>query len=121
MAAYPKKDPANPAVAKVSVSGADKSLAIVMECAMTNQFKKSNNLRKARNNDILRKLQNGEPLSSFNSQSSWFPPRPVIEKDPEAVKKLYGAQPDRRLQRSEEINREQTDEVKLAAQPLKLA
>ncbi len=69
---------------------------------MIDLFKKTQNLRKARNAEILRKLDNGESISSFNSQSSWFPPRPVIEKDPTAVKRLYGAKPDKRLSHSDE-------------------
>lgn len=53
-------------------------------------FSKVQCLRKERNADIIRRMNNGEQLSSFNSYSSWFPPRPVIEKDPKAVSELYG-------------------------------
>ncbi len=54
-------------------------------------------LRKARNADILRRMEDNQALSSFNSQASWFPPRPIVEKDPTAIKKLYGTEVDRRL------------------------
>ncbi len=52
--------------------------------------RRSKSLRKERNSEVVRRMRNGEQLSSFNSQSSWFPPRPVIEKDPSALEKLYG-------------------------------
>ncbi|NRA66271.1 MAG: hypothetical protein HRU19_17425 [Pseudobacteriovorax sp.] len=47
-------------------------------------------LRKERNSDVIRRMKNGDQLSSFNSYSSWFPPRPIISKDADAVKELYG-------------------------------
>lgn len=47
-------------------------------------------LRKSRNADVLKRMKEGESLNSFDSNSSWFPPRPMVEKDPDAVKKLYG-------------------------------
>jgi hypothetical protein len=47
-------------------------------------------LRRSRNQEIIKRMKQGEPLSSFSSADSWFPPRPRIEKDPEAVKRLYG-------------------------------
>merc|ERR1712176_732278 len=50
-------------------------------------------LRKERNSDVIRRMKNGDQLSSFNSYSSWFPPRPIIEKDSSAVKDLYGTTP----------------------------
>lgn len=45
--------------------------------------------RKQHNKKVLKKMEKGESLSSFNSQSSWFPPRPIIKKDKKAVEKLY--------------------------------
>lgn len=51
---------------------------------------KSRNLRKERNADILRRMRNGEQLASFNSYASWFPPRPIIQKDIHALQELYG-------------------------------
>lgn len=52
---------------------------------------RSKSLRKERNNELVRRMRGGEQLSSFNSFSSWFPPRPTIEKDSGALEKLYGA------------------------------
>jgi hypothetical protein len=48
-------------------------------------------LRKERNQEILRKMRAGESLTSFDSQASWFPERPKIEKNLEAIQKLYGS------------------------------
>ena len=49
--------------------------------------------RREHNRDLIRRMRNGEPLTSFDSQSSWFPPRPTIEKDNDAIAKLYGGEP----------------------------
>ena len=51
---------------------------------------KSRNLRKERNAELLRRMRNGEQLASFNSYASWFPPRPIIQKDIHALQELYG-------------------------------
>jgi hypothetical protein len=45
--------------------------------------------RAKRNRDIIRRKQQGDPLQGVSSET-WFPPRPLIKKDEEAVKKLYG-------------------------------
>jgi hypothetical protein len=52
--------------------------------------KKTVDARKEHNADLIRRMRNGENLYSFDSAASWYPPRPVIAKDPEAVKSLYG-------------------------------
>jgi hypothetical protein len=57
---------------------------------MSDQKKSLDQIRKERNLEILRKMKAGESLSSFDSHSSWFPNRPKIEKDPNAIKVLYG-------------------------------
>ncbi len=54
-------------------------------------------LRKKRNNDILVRMDEGDSLSSFKSYASWFPPRPVLDKDPKAIIRLYGDPVDKRL------------------------
>ena len=51
---------------------------------------KSRNLRKERNAELLRRMRGGEQLASFNSYASWFPPRPIIQKDMHALQELYG-------------------------------
>lgn len=44
--------------------------------------------RRARNQDILRRLHNGESLIG-NPASTWFPERPSIKKDPKLIAALY--------------------------------
>lgn len=46
-------------------------------------------IRKKHNKDLLRRMQAGESLKAFDSSSSWFPPRPVIRKDQDAIRRLY--------------------------------
>ena len=47
--------------------------------------------RKRHNEQLIRRMKSGEPLWSYDSKASWFPPRPMIEKDPEAIKRLYAS------------------------------
>lgn len=58
---------------------------------------KSEQIRRERNADLLRRMQNGEKLSSFSSADSWYPPRPIAEKDRGAIQELYGTDVDERL------------------------
>jgi len=46
--------------------------------------------RKKHNDDLLRRFKKGENILNYNSSDTWFPPRPVIKKDKDLVKKLYG-------------------------------
>ena len=55
--------------------------------------KKKEDIRKKHNSEILNKMKGGDPLTSFNSMDSWFPPRPKIEKDKELMGKLYSDTP----------------------------
>lgn len=43
-----------------------------------------------RSQEIAREVKDGlyQP-AAFNKEESWWPQRPLIEKDPEAIKKLY--------------------------------
>lgn len=50
---------------------------------------KLNIMRKKHNQELINKMRNGESLRSFDSQASWFPPRPVLKKDEEAMSRLY--------------------------------
>lgn len=45
--------------------------------------------RREHNQDLLRRMRSGESLRTVDSRSSWFPPRPIIEKDQEAISRLY--------------------------------
>ena len=50
------------------------------------------NKRRLHNKEILHKMSRGESLNRFDSQKSWFPPRPIIKKDQVGMKKLYASQ-----------------------------
>lgn len=45
--------------------------------------------RKKNNQDIVKRMREGDSLTSFNSVGSWFPPRPVIKKDKNAMFKIH--------------------------------
>ena len=45
--------------------------------------------RQRHNAELIQKMRDGESLTSFDAMSSWFPPRPTIEKDKRAIEKLY--------------------------------
>jgi len=45
--------------------------------------------RKDLNENILRRLKAGEALQE-PSFLTWYPPRPIIQKDKDAIKNLYG-------------------------------
>lgn len=60
--------------------------------------KPTNDSRKRHNEQLIRRMKSGEPLWSYDSKASWFPPRPMIEKDPEAIKRLYSEGNDSRSQ-----------------------
>ena len=47
-------------------------------------------LRRERNTELVQRMRQGEQLSSFNSFASWYPPRPIIQKDCGAIEQLYG-------------------------------
>jgi hypothetical protein len=47
--------------------------------------------RREHNQDLLRRMRSGESLRTVDSRASWFPPRPIIQKDQEAISKLYSA------------------------------
>jgi hypothetical protein len=46
--------------------------------------------RKEMNEDIIRRLKAGEALQD-RASLTWFPPRPLIEKDKDEIKNLYGS------------------------------
>lgn len=59
---------------------------------MNDFSKKSRNasdLRKQHNGDLIRRMRNGESLNAIDSKASWFPPRPVIEKDKSEMARVY--------------------------------
>jgi hypothetical protein len=52
-------------------------------------FKNDQDQRKAHNEQLVRRMKSGEALWAYDSKASWFPPRPIIEKDRDAIKRLY--------------------------------
>ena len=46
--------------------------------------------RKFHNQDLIRRMRNGESLSAIDSKASWYPPRPNIKKDAKEMARLYG-------------------------------
>ncbi|MEY4630503.1 MAG: hypothetical protein RIQ81_623 [Pseudomonadota bacterium] len=51
----------------------------------------SDRRRQDHNRQLLEKMASGQPLWAFDSNASWFPPRPLVQKDPKAIEKLYGS------------------------------
>jgi hypothetical protein len=57
---------------------------------MNDQSKKNaSDLRKQHNSDLIRRMRNGEPLNTVDSKASWYPPRPLIEKDKAEMERVY--------------------------------
>lgn len=55
-------------------------------------FKNKRDLRRQHNAELIRRMRNGESLTSFDSKASWYPPRPIIQKDKAEMARLYGSQ-----------------------------
>lgn len=51
----------------------------------------SSEIRRSHNNDLIRRMRGGESLTAIDSKASWFPPRPIIQKDKSEMTRLYGA------------------------------
>jgi hypothetical protein len=52
--------------------------------------KDGDKLRKERNKEVLDKYRRGESLSAVPPDATFFPPRPIIRKSAEDIKRLYG-------------------------------
>ena len=48
-----------------------------------------NDRRTAHNDQLIDRMRRGDSLWAFDSQSSWFPPRPIIKKDAQMINMLY--------------------------------
>ena len=55
-------------------------------------FKNTRDLRRQHNSELIRRMRNGESLTSFDSKASWYPPRPIIQKDKSEMARLYDSQ-----------------------------
>lgn len=47
-------------------------------------------LRKLHNEKLIELMKQGFSCNFVKPESTWFPPRPIIKKDPKAIQKLYG-------------------------------
>ena len=45
--------------------------------------------RKERNRDLIERMRRGEKLSYQDASETWLPKRPLVEKDTEAMSRLY--------------------------------
>ena len=77
---------------------------------------KVKSMRKERNGDLIKRMKSGDQLSSFDSHASWYPPRPIIEKDPRAIAELYGKSGNKKPTNIETVNAAENTE-----EPLRLA
>lgn len=50
--------------------------------------------RESHNREIIDRMKSGDTLQRYSTQSSWFPPRPVIKKDLRAIETLYKSKDD---------------------------
>ncbi len=46
--------------------------------------------RQKHNLEIIQRMRSGDSLQRYSAQSSWYPPRPVVKKDSDAIQFLYG-------------------------------
>ena len=83
---------------KFLLKNADKWVPNKEVIHMTQNSSKKEN-RQKHNLDLLRRMRTGEALYSFDSQSSWYPPRPILEKDAKALTELYGKDGEKRPER----------------------
>lgn len=52
--------------------------------------KEKSKARLERNKELVLKMKTGDACTSFDSQSSFFPARPVVKKDQKELKRIYG-------------------------------
>jgi len=58
---------------------------------LSNWKQKAEEKRKERNKEIAEDLRNGTFIEPpINREMSWFPPRPIIQKDKRLVNQLHG-------------------------------
>lgn len=51
---------------------------------------KDKELRERRNAEMIRRLKAGDTFTAVDAYDTWYPPRPINEKDMDAVCRLYG-------------------------------
>lgn len=50
-------------------------------------------IRATENADLLRRFRAGESLAVVDHQATWWPPRPIIQKDQALIARALGAAP----------------------------
>mgnify|MGYP005670025897 CR=1 FL=1 len=79
---------------------------------MANLQKSFDTKRRERNSELVRRMRDGDPLTSFSNASSWFPPRPIIQKDSAEIARLYDEKVEdldiKKISRSHSEQNEQT-------------
>ena len=59
-------------------------------------MKSPDDIRKDRNKDLVERLKAGDPLNSpMDHVDTWWPPRPIIEKDVKEIKRVYRIEVDK--------------------------
>lgn len=46
--------------------------------------------RSERNKDLVERMKRGESLSTVDAAATFWPPRPIIKKDPTALEAIHG-------------------------------
>ena len=57
-------------------------------------MKEKDEERRRRNEDLVRRMKLGENLKRFDSEMSWFPPRPIIKKDRKLMEQVHRSSKD---------------------------
>lgn len=70
-------------------------------------------MRSKRNKDLINRMNSGETLSNYSNTNSWFPNRPIIEKDGEAIDKLYKENEKSKISASKKGSGPRTSSLKL--------
>lgn len=59
--------------------------------------------RKSENDDLIRRMRMGESLVRVDVFDMWFPPRPTIKKDKDAIRRLYGVDDEQQDRRAKAV------------------
>jgi len=52
------------------------------------QFERQKEIRKKHNKEVIARMVRGEDLHAYSAEDSWYPERPVIEKDKKIIERL---------------------------------
>jgi len=53
------------------------------------RYKTESTLRRQHNSELIRRMRNGDSLNAIDSRASWFPPRPILQKDAREMSRVY--------------------------------